>query len=424
MGNKLQIENTGLDHLYVNGVPVVEAEITITDIYKKVARLSSLAVQADPYFNDKSGAQKLFSELHGEGDRITRDILEEGARKILPVFQPLQRWMPEGEYAAKAVNYLSEDEVTNFLWNNPDVSNNIVNSIDVECVAGSATVEFYANGSLLGSADLPEAGNVSYSFSENTRNNNPTTTVECRLVGDVGFLYNVTVRTTEYDGIGWKKALTTATEVKYPTVNDEILVSKLISAFSWSNINSVDVHGVIVKRLTGSANVTINANNVTGTQRFLDDSTIGEDYQNSSDAITTIEILLEDASDDFSYDLIINTGVLDTLPSPRFEFDSLWNSGKIIYRWQNMDTRDSDQKLNYTSLTSIDIRIDPNIFDNVRKYLLDALKDYVLMELYRAIGYDKKYIDYKKTYNENRQQVAFWAKSDTSLQTQYHYAGA
>lgn len=196
----LIIENTGLDNLYPDGVPIIETKILITDVYKKVSKVSSLSVLADPYFSKHSAAQKLFSELHPEGDRITKEWLEEGAREILPVFQPLQRWIPE----------VAETEGT----------------------------------------------------------------------------------------------------------------------------------------------------------------------------------------------------------APRFEFDSL---GYIIYRWQNMDTRPEDYKLNYTSLTLIDTRIDNKNAENVKKYLQDALEDYVLKELYRTIGYDKKYIDYSRSYERNRQYVAFWAKNDTSL---------
>nr|WP_319265305.1 hypothetical protein [uncultured Draconibacterium sp.] len=202
----LSIENTGLDHLYPDGVPLAEATISISDLYKKIARKTSLAVQADPYFNDKSEAQKLFSELHGEGDRITRDFLEDAADDILPVFQAMQRWIPE------------------------------------------------------------------------------------------------------------------------------------------------------------------------------------------------------------------------TDPGPRFEFD-LADSGNIVYRWQIMDTRTADYKLNYTSETLVNIRTDLNCISNVKKYLKNALVDYVLRELYETIGYDKKYAEYVRRYADSRADVAYWAKNDTSLQTQLHDAG-
>jgi hypothetical protein len=199
-------ENTGVDYLYPDGVPIAEVTIAIADVYKKVARLSSLAVHADPYFSRHTKAMKMFSELHGEGDRITRDFLEEGARDILPVFQAMQRWM-------------------------------------------------------------------------------------------------------------------------------------------------------------------------------------------TNDA-----------------------------PGPMFEFD-LAGSGNIVYRWQIMDTRLEDYKIDYTPTTLIDIRTDLNIVRNVEKYLFEALKDYVLKELYEAIGYENKHVKYFRSYNKNRQEVAFWAKNDKSLQTQYNYGG-
>ena len=199
----LIIKDTGLDHLYPDGVPIVVLEIVISDIFKKAARVSSLTVNADPYFLKIPNAQKIFSELHGEGDRITTDFLEKAAKDIAPVFTPFQRWM-------------------------------------------------------------------------------------------------VTV---------------------------------------------------------------------------------------DSPAI--------------------------------FEFN---NSGKIIYRWLNLDTRGE-----YTSNYSVDmyseICMDPNRYDTIKKYLTDALVDFILQELYRAIGYDKKYVDYHRSYEQNRQYVAYWLKFDNSTKTGYHYAG-
>jgi hypothetical protein len=199
----LIIENTGVDHVYPDGVPIVVLEIGITDIFRQAARMSSLTVQADPYFSKNTMAQKAFSELHGEGDRITNDFLEKAARDILPVFSPFQRWM--------------------------------------------VTV------------DSPEI-----------------------------FEYN--------------------------------------------------------------------------------------------------------------------------------------NAGKIIYRWLNTDTR-GESTMNYTVDVYQEICMDPNVFSNIKKYLENALVDFLLKELYRAIGYDKKYIDYLRSYEQNRQYVAYWLKNDRSTKTQYRNAG-
>lgn len=199
----LIILDTGLDHVYPDGVPIVVLEIVIADIYKLAARLSSLTVQADPYFLKIPNAQKLFSELHGEGDRITNDFLQDAAGDILPVFSPFQRWMV-------------------------------------------------------------------------------------------------------------------------------------------------------------------------------------------------------------------------TVDSPKiFEYNSV---GKIIYRWLNMDTR-GEYTLNYTPDMYQEICMDPNVFANIKKYMENALVDFLLKELYRVIGYDKKYIDYSRSYEQNRQYVAYWLKNDRSTKTQYRHAG-
>ncbi|MDD4971901.1 MAG: hypothetical protein PHT07_20945 [Paludibacter sp.] len=202
----LIIKDTGIDHLYPDGMPIVELELAIADIFKLAARLSSLTVQADPYFAAIPTAKKLFSELHGEGDRISSDFLEKGARDILPIFSPFQRWM-----------------VTD---------------------------------------DSPEI----------------------------------------------------------------------------------------------------------------------------------------------------------------FEYNSTARAGKIIYRWLNVDTRQGFTS-NYTTDMYQDICMDPNVFVNIKKYMENALVDFLLKELYRAIGYDKKYVDYFRSYEQNRQYVAYWLKNDRSTKTQYRYAG-
>lgn len=198
----LIIENTGVDHVYPDGVPIVVLEVIMTDIFKRVVRVSSLAVLADPYFSKNTVAQKFFSELHPEGDRISDDFLKDAAGDILPVFSPFQRWM-----------------------------------------------------------------------------------------------------------------------------------------------------------------------------------------------VTDVPL--------------------------KFEYNS---AGKIIYRWLNMDTR-QEYTLNYTPDMYQEIIIDPNVLASIKKYLENALVDFLLKELYRAIGYDKKYIDYFRSYEQNRQYVAYWLKNDRSTKTQYRNAG-
>jgi hypothetical protein len=82
-----------------------------------------------------------------------------------------------------------------------------------------------------------------------------------------------------------------------------------------------------------------------------------------------------------------------------------------------MDTRHEDYKFNYTSEVSGNIVTDLNIVRNVTNYLVEALRNYVLMEFYDTIGHEKKANKYKLDYHNSRGYVAFWAKSDLSLAT-------
>jgi hypothetical protein len=445
--NNLQVINTGLDHCYINGVPIVEAIIDINDIFKKVARISSIAVQADPYFSRHTEQQKIFSELHGEGDRISMDFLEEGARELLPIFAPFQRFIPEGVYDAQPYVFNGsrrEGELTH-KWFNPEPDRIYVDNLLLKWVSGYGDVTIIVDGTTLGTVTLPEQTGVQNNFlafdlagylggiagtlsnfdhSENIRNNNIAQVIEMGITNNSNdFVFDYQVNGSTYDGIGWVKALVEADDVQLPAINDNIRISYLITEFTWENKNNIKVSGVTLKHRAGSGDVTISYNETAGPTRTLDNNTVGDDYFEVTEDISTISIAIDNASDEFSYDLIINTLVPKILPSPRFEFNSLWNEGKIIYRYQNMDTRSEDQKLNYTSQTLRDIRVDPNIFEEVLKYLKDSLKNYILKELYEAIGYDKKAIEYKRKYEQSRLQAHFWVRSEKGLQTQYNYAG-
>jgi len=206
---------------------------------------------------------------------------------------------------------------------------------------------------------------------QNLRNSNVPSFIEARVTdASSDFEYNVIISTIEYDGITWAKALATAEDVKIPVVNEHIVVNYLHKSFSWENINNYKVYGVTLNKLEGNAMATINTNLGDGTQGYLGSTSLGEDYTTEVTDITGVEIVIEDATDNFQYSLIIQVGVPSVVPSPRFEFDSSWNVGKIIFRWQNMDSRIPEQKLDYTSATYFDNRIDTNNFDNVKKYLV------------------------------------------------------
>lgn len=202
---KLVIDSTtGIDYLYPDGIPIFEASVFMSDIVKFVARKTSLASMTDPFFSRMTSEQKKLIELHGEGARIFSDFLELGAGDILPIFQPLQRFMS--------------------------------------------------------------------------------------------------------------------------SFKDE-----------------------------------------------LDQS---------------------------------------ILP---YEYNSMVNPGKIIYRWQNMDTRIETMKQNYTNMTMLDVVVDNNIVQNVNRYLKEALRDYVLLEFYKTIGHPINKIEYAKQYALNRQYVAYWAKNTKGI---------
>lgn len=444
-GNNLIIKDTGLDHCYVNGLPIVEQKIDIAEVYKKVARISSLAVQADPWFNNHTNAQKLFSESHGEGDRITRDFLEEGARDLLPIFGPLQRWIPEGSYDSTDLTYEFNGQQSDFSWNNPDPSSIFINSIELKCTGGNGDITLVVDGTELGTSTLPDftidnpsylaldlagwlggtgAHYLSYTERRNVRNNNLAQVIELLVTNNTSdFTFDIKINAVKYDAIGWVKALTEAGDVHLPSYNNDIIVNHLIRDFEWQNKSLGKVAGAVVKQNCGSAYVTISYNGIAGDERFIDSNTVGEDYFEVSDDITTISVTLREPTSDFNYNLVINTELPLAIPSPRFEFDSSWNEGKIVFRYQNMDTRCDNQKMNYTSETLNDTRVDPNIFDEVLKYLKDSLKNYILKELYEAVGYDKKAAEYFRKYEASRKQAKFYVRSEKGLQTRYHYAG-
>lgn len=443
MANNLQVINTGLDHLYLNGVPIVELSVDISDVFKKVARISSLAVNADPYFSNHRESQKVFSESHGEGDRISRDFLEEGAKELRSMFTPFQRLIPEGSYDCRTFEEVFVGNTTDVQWDNPgklNIEDDVyVDAVHVKVTSGSGDIQFLVNGVALGVVSLPVSNGVSeflsydlsgylggygrissYEHTENLRGKRADREVELWVANESSdFVFDYKITGTRYNGISWIKALSEIKDVKLPSSADNICVNYLKTSFIWRNVGSVMVTGVSLKHVSGSADVSISNGDVIGNYVALDKNTIGEDYANEIKHITSISINVRDASDDFCYHLTVNTVIPIVVPSPRFEFDSGWNKGKIIYRYQNMDTREN--KLDYTSETLRDVRVDPNTFDEVEKYVSDSLKNYILKELYAAIGYDKKADEYSRKYEHSRMQAKFWLRSEKGLKTQYMY---
>lgn len=60
--------------------------VEIADVYKEVARRTSIATETDPFYGKSTTERKQYSQLHGEGDRITRDFLIEAAKEVLKAY--------------------------------------------------------------------------------------------------------------------------------------------------------------------------------------------------------------------------------------------------------------------------------------------------------------------------------------------------
>lgn len=60
--------------------------IPITTVFKEVARRSSVAAETDPFYKGSTTEKKQYSQLHGEGDRITSDFLKEASKEVLKAY--------------------------------------------------------------------------------------------------------------------------------------------------------------------------------------------------------------------------------------------------------------------------------------------------------------------------------------------------
>jgi hypothetical protein len=60
--------------------------VPIETVFKEVARRTSIATETDPFYKGGTTEQKQYSQLHGEGDRITSDFTKEAAKEVLKAF--------------------------------------------------------------------------------------------------------------------------------------------------------------------------------------------------------------------------------------------------------------------------------------------------------------------------------------------------
>jgi len=79
-------------------------DITITiplkTVFREVARRSAVATETDPFYAGKSTEEKQYSQLQGEGDRITNDFVKEAAKEVLKAYLSRQ-----GDVAGTAFEY-------------------------------------------------------------------------------------------------------------------------------------------------------------------------------------------------------------------------------------------------------------------------------------------------------------------------------
>ena len=64
----------------------ITISVSIQSIFKEVARRSSIATETDPFYAQKTTEDKQYSQLHGEGDRVTSDFTREAAKEVLKAY--------------------------------------------------------------------------------------------------------------------------------------------------------------------------------------------------------------------------------------------------------------------------------------------------------------------------------------------------
>lgn len=101
--------------------------IPITTVFREVSRRSAIATQTDEYYAKKTTEEKQYSQLQGEGDRITSDFTKEAAKEVLKVYLSRQ-----GDVAGAAFEYdlvSSGNIVYRFAENDTPLSTNLTSAI-------------------------------------------------------------------------------------------------------------------------------------------------------------------------------------------------------------------------------------------------------------------------------------------------------
>ena len=98
--------------------------ITISNVFREVARRSSLATATEPFYAEKTTEQKQYSQLQGEGDRITSDFTKEAAKEVLKTYISRQ-----GDVSGVAFSYGQTEIVYRFAENEDPLLTNQTSAI-------------------------------------------------------------------------------------------------------------------------------------------------------------------------------------------------------------------------------------------------------------------------------------------------------
>lgn len=157
----------------------ITVTVPIKTVFREVARRSAVATETDPFYAQKSTEEKQYSQLQGEGDRITSDFVKEAAKEVLKAYLSRQ-----GDVTGIAFEY---------------------DRVSAEAVVDDPL----ADPPVVGSPE-ERTGDIIYRFSENSSplNENQTNAIVTRLTNNTrdAIVYYVLVSLYRTDGNQKKEA--------------------------------------------------------------------------------------------------------------------------------------------------------------------------------------------------------------------------
>ena len=107
---------------------LTEIVVSIPEVFKEVARRTSLATETDAYYAQKSTESKQYSQLHGEGDRITTDFVKEAAKEVLKAYITRQGDLADTVEGFEFDN-VTDNEITYRFMSDDDIGTSQYNAI-------------------------------------------------------------------------------------------------------------------------------------------------------------------------------------------------------------------------------------------------------------------------------------------------------